>query len=595
MDNLAKYNKILKKKYGYESLKKEQYEIINSIVSDNKDVLGILATGFGKSICYQMPHLITKKSVIVVSPLIALMTDQMTELKKLNISATVLNSTCKNKEVVMDEILEGDNKIIYITPEYMENCEGFIKMLIENDQLCLIAIDEAHCVSTWGLDFRKSYTELKNIRDWTSSADVPLLAVTATASKKVRRDIIKILQLEEPHTIVGDFDRHNLYISVKTKTNKSNVSRGTEPAAEDLEDLITKNKNNYIIIYCKTREETEKLSEIINSWDILSMAYHAGLNNKIRDEIQKKFINGEIKCIVATIAFGMGINIKNVRLVIHYNCPKNLESYYQEIGRAGRDGLPSECHLYYSKKDFVINRLFLENISDKKHKDYQEEQIQLIEKYVNSMGCRRLLLLKSFDDKYTKDRCDNCDNCLKNKNNKNNLEPILETKKDYSIASYIILKVINKLNGSYGINMYINIIRGSNAKNITDFMKKLKYYNIGKKYSVDWFKEIIIRLLNEKYLVEKKLKTCAGCIVGCTEKSKKWLKYIKESYLKKEKDDNISNGSNKSNKKINFDSNIKFAEKDKLYLTEIKSKLKTNNNIDDIFTDDILKRFDLDL
>ena len=399
---LVKYNKILKKKYGYESLKPEQFNIINKIVNDKNDILGILATGFGKSICYQMPYLITKKCVIVVSPLIALMKDQMTELKKLKIPVTVLNSTCKNKEEIMDDILAGNNMVIYITPEYMENCEAFLKMLVENDQLALIAIDEAHCVSTWGLDFRKSYTLLKNIRDWIDSS-VPILALTATASKKVRKDIIKILQLEDPDTIVGDFDRKNLYISVK--------KRSKDPH-DDLFELLNKYKNDYKIIYCKTREETEKIAESITNMGFPSLPYHAGLSSKKRDEIQQKFIDGEFKTMVATIAFGMGINIKSVRLVIHYNCPKNIESYYQEIGRAGRDGLPSECHLFYSKKDFIINKLFLDSIKDPKHKAYQEEQINNIEKYVYSSKCRRNIL-KNFDENYEKSECSNCDNCNK--------------------------------------------------------------------------------------------------------------------------------------------------------------------------------------
>lgn len=563
----VKYDKILKKKYGYEHLKNEQLSIINSTVNDKKDVLAILATGFGKSICYQMPYLITKKSVVVVSPLIALMTDQMEELKKLKIPVSVLNSTCKNKEEIMDEILSGENRIIYITPEFLEVNQSFLQLLVENEQLCLIAIDEAHCVSTWGLDFRKSYTKLTNIRDWIDSS-IPILAVTATASKKVRKDIIKMLQLDEPEVVIGDFDRKNLYISVQRRS-KNDDSIFVE--------LLEKYKDEYIIVYCKTREDTEKISEFIKDYGIDCLPYHAGLPSKKREEIQKKFIDGELKCMVATIAFGMGINIKNVRLVIHYNCPKNMESYYQEIGRAGRDGLPSECHMFYSKKDFIINRLFLDTITEARHKTYQEEQINAIEKFVYSSICRRNTILKNFDENYNKLECGNCDNCNIKKNK-------VENKKDYTIISYLILDLINKLNGGYGMNTYINILKGSKAKNITLYMKNLTHYGIGKSYSVEWFKDIFNELMCNDYLNEKPIKSCMGSVLGCTIKAKDIIQKLKENY------DTIKS----------FETNMKIKEDDKILIREtklMKSINSKNKSIlgDNIFTDDILDRFNISL
>lgn len=561
MTYLESYNKILFKKYGYETLKPEQYNIIDIIINKKKDVLGILATGFGKSLCYQMPYLISKKCVIVVSPLIALMNDQKKELKKLKIPVVVLNSTCKNKEEEINDILENDkNKIIYITPEYMQSCEAFIKTLVENDQLCLIAIDEAHCVSTWGMDFRKSYVELKNIRNWVS--DIPILALTATASQKVRSDISKILQLNEPEIIVGSFDRPNLYISVQMRSKDQH---------NDLFNLLNKYEDDYKILYCKTREETEKLSDIINTWGFKSCAYHAGLSNDKREKIQRRFIKGKIKTMCATVAFGMGINIKNVRLVIHYNCPKNMESYYQEIGRAGRDGLPSECYMFYSKKDFILNKLFLESITDPKYKLYQEEQIKMIEKYVYYNGCRRIPILNKFDDNYNKKECSNCDNCCRK----------IDSKKDYSICAYLILDLINKLNGSYGINTYINILRGSNAKNITPYMKNLPYYNIGKFNSVDWYKDIFNGLMYEDFINERPIKTTPrmiGYTVECTDKAKEWLKNIKNTY-----------------KQINdFDTDVVINKEDRILLTEstlMKNNNKSINKIinENVFTDDVLK------
>ena len=575
-----KYDKILKRKYGYDNLKNEQFAIINTIVNDKKDVLAILATGFGKSICYQMPYLITKKSVLVVSPLIALMTDQEEELKKLKIPVCVLNSTCKNKAEVIDEILTGNNKIIYTTPEFLEVNQSFLQLLVENDQLCLIAIDEAHCVSTWGLDFRTAYTKLTNIRDWIDDS-IPILAVTATASKKVRKDISKMLQLNDPEIIIGDFDRKNLYISVQKRIKNDNGL---------FLELLEKYKDEYIIIYCKTREDTEKISDLINNNGIKCDSYHAGFSSKTRDEIQKKFIEGQIKCIVATVAFGMGINIKNVRLVIHYNCPKNLESYYQEIGRAGRDGKPSECYLFYSKKDFIINKLFLDSIKEPRHKTYQEEQIKAIERFVNSSLCRRYNILKNFDENYSKLTCDNCDICMNNSDNSSNNSSIssnkIKIKKDYTIQAFIILDLINNLNGRYGTNTYINILRGSKAKNITQVMKNQKYYGLGKSYSLDWFKDIFNELIQEEYLNEKSIQAYMGSVLECTKKTKEFLKKIKEKY------DIIETF--ESNVKINDNDKDKVLLKESKLMISISSKNKSLLG-DNIFTDDILTRFNIDI
>jgi RecQ family ATP-dependent DNA helicase len=546
-----KYNKIVKRKFGYSSLKPQQFDIINKIINEQCDVVGILATGFGKSLCYQMPYLITKKSVIVVSPLIALMNDQMIELQKINIPCTVLNSTCTNKKEVMNEILGGENRIIYITPEYIEYCEQFIKLLVENEQLCLVAIDEAHCVSTWGLDFRKSYTQLYKIKEWLSTntegefieSNIPLLAVTATASSKVQKDMIKMLKLENPYVVVGDFDRTNLYISVKKKTKN---------AYDDLYNLLNKYKNEYIIIYCKTRDDTEKLSDVINEWNIKSLPYHAGISSNKKNETQQKFIDGEIKCIIATIAFGMGINIKNVRMVIHYNCPKNMESYYQEFGRAGRDGLYSECYLFYSKKDFILNNLFLKEIKDPVHKLYQQEQINMIERYVVSNICRRTLILKSFDSTYNKNKCENCDICINSTNN------IVEIKKDFTIPTLIILRLINKLNGKYGCNTYINILRGSNAKNVFQSMKTLKLYNVGKVNSVEWWKELIDKLIQEKYIEETKISF--GSTLKCSKLGIQLINKINTKYTKVRQ----------------LYDNIKFDDNDKILL--VSNKILNNDN-----------------
>ena len=368
---LSEYNKILKKYWKYDSLKPTQFEIIKKMLIDKKDVCAILATGFGKSICYQLPHLISSKSIIVISPLIALMYEQGNELKERDIPVAVFNSESSIKQKNMDksEILDGKNKVIYMTPEFFVKSETFIKGI--EDELSFVCIDEAHAVSTWGLDFRSSYTKLNLIKEWLP--DTPVLTLTATASTKVREDIIEILNLDNPEIIVGNFDRPNLLIRVEQRDEEIMMSINT---------LLEKYKDEYVIIYCSTRDETELLASKITS--IKCKSYHAGINDKIRSKVQQEFIEGKIKCIIATIAFGMGINIPNVRLVIHNNCPKNLESYYQEIGRAGRDNKQSECVLFFSLKDFKTNRYFLQSITNPVQKVYQENQIKQIEKYLYS-------------------------------------------------------------------------------------------------------------------------------------------------------------------------------------------------------------------
>lgn len=503
------YNSILKKYFGYDSLKKEQFEIIHKLLNGN-DVCAILATGYGKSICYQLPFLITKKSVIVISPLLSLMNDQKMQMQKLNIPVCCFNSDCKiqDKIIHITDIFNGNHKLIYMTPEFLINSEDFFKQLYDYDGIALICIDEAHCISTWGNDFRQSYSQLNVIKKWVPN--VPMLTLTATASEKVRKDICKSLQLNNPSIIIGTFDRPNLYIQISSK----NIIK------TDLYELLNKYKNEYIIIYCKTRKDTEEMSEAINGLGISNFAYHAGLSNSERDIIQKKFNHGEYKCIVATIAFGMGINVPNIRLVIHYSCPKNLESYYQEIGRAGRDGKYSECHLFFSTKDFIINKYFIKDLTDDKYREYQEQEIRKIEKYVYTTECRRKILLANFGEIIN--QCTNCDNC----NNNNNLYN-LSDKKDLTLQSYKILSLIRLLNGKFGICTFINILRGSNTKNIKCY-KDLEIYGNGKEYSVNFWKALVRILINNEYLKEVQIVSKFGSTIECTKKAIMWLDRIKK-------------------------------------------------------------------
>lgn len=508
------YNSILKKYWGYESLKEEQFLVIKKILIDKIDICAVLATGFGKSVCYQLPFLISNQNVIVVSPLIALMHEQSLEMEEKNINVCVFNSekTNEDKENIMNDIINGNPKLIYMTPEYLIKSERFIKKIKNN--LAMICIDEAHAVSTWGLDFRPSYTKLGVIREWVPK--IPILTLTATASLKVRQDITEILGLIDPQEIIGNFDRPNLKITVESRQ---------EDIMINIKDLLQKYKNEYIIIYCKTRNETDELSIKIQNLGINCESYHAGLSDKKRSDVQFDFINGTCKCMIATIAFGMGINIPKVRLVIHYNCPKNIESYYQEIGRAGRDGLPSECYLYYSIKDFHINRYFLQTIKNPIQKNYQEEQIRLIEKYVYSVDCRRKNLLINFGQVINS--CNNCDNCLLKINNVN-LKPI--KKVDYTQPIYILLNTLYRIDNKFGMMMTINILLGKSSK-IKKYMIEYSEFNTGISFGNDiWWKELFRFLINDDIIHENQISGGFGITISITPNGKKLLKKLNERY-----------------------------------------------------------------
>lgn len=502
MDNLTNYNNILKKYFGYDALKPQQFQIIDAIINKQKDVSAVLATGFGKSICYQLPFVITNKNVLVISPLIALMADQSYDMQNKNIPVCIFNSDTSKKEYAKyrKELRDGKTKIIYTTPEFFIKSQEFMEEM--KDTLLMICIDEAHAVSTWGLDFRSSYTKLNVIKEWLPNT--PILTLTATASEKVKVDIKTILNLDEPIEIIGDFNRPNLYIEAVEK-NINYIYK--------IINLIKKYPNDYTIIYATTRDETEKLAEILNSKDIKCKAYHAGMSSEDRKQIQDDYIAGEYKCMIATIAFGMGINIPNVRLVIHNNCPKNLESYYQEIGRAGRDNVKSECYMFYANKDFTRNKTFIKDIQDKDHKEYHEQQIRNMEKYVHTKECRRKLLLANFGQEIV--NCDNCDNCI------NNVVAEEENKVDYTTEFIILLNAIKVVHNKFGLSTIIKMLTG---KKLKDFMMNQPFYGMGKENgSEDWWKLFARELINNDYIIETQRAGAFGTTCGLTNKGLKEL------------------------------------------------------------------------
>ncbi len=487
---LNKYNKILKENFGYETLKKEQYKIIHNITHRRKDVLAVLATGFGKSICYQLPFLISGKCVIVISPLISLMKDQMKQLDDLDIPNCCFNETTNWKNGLKAEILKGNYKIIYMTPEFCIRNTEFIEKLYEEHEICCFAIDESHCVSQWSdISFRPEYGQLHILRE--IAPEVPIMALTATASDKIQNDIIKTLKMINTYKIYSSFDRPNLYIHIDRKTKEIN---------DDLKNILIKYKDESKIIYAKTREMTNKISESISKIGINSLPYHAGLTTEHRASIQSKFMNNEVNTIVATIAFGMGINHKNIRLVVQYGCSNNIESYYQEIGRAGRDGKNSECYMFFSTNDFRLNRYFLGELQDEEKKKYRESEIVKMEKFVYSTSCRRKIILNHFGEDLEED-CMNCDNCKKH-----------SSMIEYNFTTYAnkLFNVMKKLDNSFGSTQYILVLRGSNSKKITQNMKSIKEYNLGKDKSEKWWKEFIRLLIANSFLYEKAIKDGFG-------------------------------------------------------------------------------------
>ncbi|MGL5329306.1 MAG: DNA helicase RecQ [Peptostreptococcaceae bacterium] len=469
---------ILYKYYGYTSFRKGQESIINSIIN-KKDVLAIMPTGGGKSICYQVPALCLDGITIVISPLISLMKDQVDTLKTMGIEAELINSTLSNSEYnnVIENINNDRCKIIYVAPERLDSLDFINSIKYKN--ISQIAIDESHCVSQWGHDFRVSYKKIPYFIRSLEKRPI-VTAFTATASDEVREDILNILNLNEPDIYITGFDRENLAINIVKSSSKNRY----------LLEYIENHKNESGIIYASTRKEVESIYDGLLKRGYSVSRYHAGLNNEIRKENQEQFINDDIKIMVATNAFGMGIDKPNIRWVIHYNMPQSIENYYQEIGRAGRDNEASECVLLFTPGDIHTQKYLVEvGIENPERKKVQYKKLQQMVDLVYSNGCYRKSILNYFGDEL-ENECDNCSNCL---NEGEIVDKTLDAKK--------VISCIARMKRSFGATMIIDVLRGSKNKKVLDLnFNTLTTYGIMKNYSNEELKTFINTLVSHGFL-----------------------------------------------------------------------------------------------
>ncbi|MHB9941815.1 DNA helicase RecQ [Clostridium sporogenes] len=471
---------LLKKHFGYNEFRKAQEKVIESILK-KEDTVAIMPTGAGKSICYQIPALIFEGVTVVISPLISLMKDQVDSLKEVGIEATYINSSLNNLEIEerIFNAREGLYKLIYIAPERLES-DSFVRSL-NNLNIALVAVDEAHCVSQWGHDFRPSYTKISNFIRKLSKRPI-VTAFTATATETVRHDILNSLELQNPKVFVTGFDRENLSFSVIKGEDKEKF----------IFDYLENNIGKVGIIYTSTRKEAESLYNKINKKGYKVGVYHAGLNDEERKRTQEDFSFDNIEIIVATNAFGMGIDKSNVRFVIHHNIPKNMEAYYQEAGRAGRDGEESECILLFSPNDIRLQKYFIdESFLSPERKNNEYNKLRAMVDYCYTSKCLRSYILEYFGEEPLEEKCNNCSTCNDNRE-----------EKDITLEAQKIFSCVYRMKERFGVNMVADVLRGSKNKKLLSLdLDGLSTYGIMEEFTQKDIVALMNKLIADDYMV----------------------------------------------------------------------------------------------
>ncbi len=483
--------KLLKDIFGFDSFRPVQKEAIEKILK-KEDLLVVLPTGSGKSLIYQLPTLLMEGTTIVISPLIALMQDQVTSLRLNGINAQMLNSsqTEEQNNFILNSLLKQELKFLYVAPERFND---YFISLLQKVKINFIVVDEAHCLSEWGHEFREDYRRLKFLKKWFRGINIT--AFTATATKETENDILKTLDIDKKAVLRVPTKRENLIIRCQKRVGDGK---------EQIISFLNIHKNECGIIYCFTRKETEKLSKYLNSKGFVSKPYHAGLTSKEKDEIFDNFKNEKIKIIVATIAFGMGIDKSNIRFVLHTSLPKTIESYFQEIGRAGRDGLKSDTLLLYSKSDEISKQALIKELPESKYKQNLYKKLELMYGYATSSQCRHKMIAKYFGDEVK--NCENrCDNCIDK--DKETIDITIEAQK--------FLSAILRTNEKFGFTYIVDILRGSNKKKILELgHNKLSVFSIGADLSKKQWGVVFDKLLDIKALVKDEFKVLKITNIG---------------------------------------------------------------------------------
>jgi ATP-dependent DNA helicase RecQ len=470
---------ILRKYFGYENFRLEQANAVENVIA-KKDTFVLMPTGGGKSLCYQVPALVLDGTAIVISPLIALMKDQVDALRMNGIPASYINSSMSvfEQNETLNQLKNGQLKLLYVAPEKLSfDNGGFLKLLNDVD-ISLFAVDEAHCVSHWGHDFRPDYLFLNGIKK--QFPQIPIIALTASADEITRQDIIKQLNLQQPLVLISSFDRTNIKYFVQPK----------QSVLQNIIQYLNEHPNDSGIIYCLSRKGTEEMSNKLKENGINSAFYHAGIFSQERAKVQEDFLKDKTRVMVATIAFGMGIDKSNVRFVMHADLPKNIESYYQETGRAGRDGLPSEAILFYSYADVMKLRKFAMIEGNEEQSELMLQKLQQMSDFAEMQKCRRQYLMEYFGESHS-GNCNSCDFCLSE----------FETW-DATLDAQKLLSAVFRLKEKYGKNLIIDFLRGSKGVKITDYMRSLPTYGIGISSDKNYWQNLLRQLLSNGFLSE---------------------------------------------------------------------------------------------